>query len=254
MLKTLRCPLYLVLTLLLIAGTSALSAQEESGGVQPEVPNSPEGLAQIAEMERRHEEYERAFQAYLETIKLEGLKIVYLSAPNIAQMDFINDSAIASAFNAQVITNRSAFDDLTIQTYPDVVFVHGAAAAEIDTVWTQAAYRSGVLFIGLSMPFEDMQRITGDYCLEDPNPGYLKYNPEMLLYFDYQLKVEKEEYRIDLDRGFLETCKTAQKPEMGWVTGEHGTYNTFILSDEWLPWMQDFIRFEVAQHTYVSMP
>jgi len=253
-LKVLKHPLYLVLALLLIAGTSVLSAQEQpTGDGQPEVPNTAEGQALIDEMERRREEYNAAFQAYLETVKLEDFSIVYFSSPNVLQMDFINDASIESAFKAQIITDGVVPNQFGLQTYPDVVFVHGAAASEIDTTWTQAAYRNGVIFIGLSMPFEDMQRVTGDYCLKDPNPGYLKYNPEMFLYFDYRLEVEKEEYRSELDRGFLETCKTPQKPDTGWITGEHGTYNSFILSDEWIPWMRDFIRSEVAQQTYVSI-
>jgi len=245
--KIIRKFLYLS-AILLIANVSVVFAQEEQG---EERVISPHEQAQIDEINRRNEAEYRLFQAHLDTIRFEDFKIVYLTSDTAAQLTYINNVSIATYFKAEVINDWTTFEKSSTQTSPDVLFIHGTAINQIDIEWTQTAYRAGVLFIGLSMPFADMQRITGDYCLEDPNPGYLAYSPEMILYFDYNLKLEKEDRRDEFNTANLETCKNPAATDAGWVRGEHGTYNNFILSDDWLPWTQEFIRYEYAQQTHI---
>nr|MCU0475891.1 hypothetical protein [Anaerolineae bacterium] len=161
------------------------------------------------------------------------MTVVYLAAE--PEMDYINSESIAEGLGAQVVWSWESFEALLAEQEPDAVLIHGGAVADIDLAWTQAAYRRGVLLVGLSMPFEEMQRITGDKCLEDPNPGYLALSPQMFLVFQYDLKVEHEAEREAIDHVVLETCEAPDASRFGWYTLQRGTLNSFVLSLDWLP-------------------
>jgi hypothetical protein len=230
---------------------TAAYAQSEPGSGIPEIPDPEQAVAERAAMEERQRAYDAAFHAYLETVLLEDLTVVYLAAQ--PEMDYINSESIAEGLGAQVVWSWEAFEALLMDEELDAVLIHGGAAADINTDWTQAAYRRGVLLVGLSMPFEEMQRITGDKCLEDPNPGYLALSPQMFLVFQYDLKVENDEDREAINHSVLETCEALEASQFGWYTIQRGTLNSFILSPDWLPWMGDLIRTTVANRRYVAI-
>jgi hypothetical protein len=235
-----------VLLVFILTGLFTAVAYAQDGLIEPV---SPQEAVYQAEMAAHKAAYDAAFAAYIDTIAYEDLFVVYLTAPDAPQYDYINDEGIAKHFGAHVVDSWGDFLALTAEQQPDVLFVHGAAAPLVDPAWTQSAYRDGVLFVGLSMPFADMQALTGDICLREPNPGYLRYNPEMMLVMGFQLPVlERAADREAVEQAFLQDCQDPQG--LGIYAVKRVVYNSFILGQDWVDWLKMFVRVETASKSF----
>ncbi|GEM_PF-1828878 len=249
MLKLLKNPLYLAILFLLITVKSILLAQEI-----PVLPNPIEAMSETDyaiyhEIQKQDELYHQILADYIDTIDLSALNIVYLSAlDHNAQMEYINDVALIENFGAKVITSWTDFERFAEVNSPQIVFIHGLAVAEVNTDWTQRAYRSGVFIVGLNMTFNDMQKITGDYCLDEPNPGYMEYFPETALYFTFSLQTPEGANRQLIEQGLLETCKDRDADLGGEYIAGHGVVNLPIVAsiDEVVI---PELRFDYARYT-----
>ncbi len=84
--------------------------------------------------------------------------------------------------------------------------LHSSLYDEIDTEWTQWAYRNRVMMAGIGTTFDQMVEITGDQCLDDPNPHLADRSNEMALVFTYNVTLEDPAKREVIAYHQLELC------------------------------------------------
>lgn len=87
------------------------------------------------------------------------------------------------------------------------MLVHDSAYDQLDTEWTQYAYRNQVILVGIGMTFEHYLELTGDRCLKEPNPHLADEAGEWVLLFTYSVQYKDESQRIQLDPAAFISCR-----------------------------------------------
>jgi hypothetical protein len=120
------------------------------------------------------------------------------------------------------------------------VLVHDSVYDQLDTEWTQYAYRNQVILVGIGMPFEHHVEMTGDRCLKEPNPHLADEAEDWVLLFTYSVQYKDESQRVPLDPSAFTSCR-GKPPVVGETYGGvmHGNLNYPLTGPEHLDGLAD---------------
>jgi len=226
----------------LFALSSAAIAQEPAGYV-PNGEYDPEADA-------REAAYYAALEAQLAATSIFDFSIAYL----VKQEAVLSDSVVSEVFLTTTIGAQPfhSWDEFVAQNDQlpfQIILIHDSFYDQVDTAFTQNAYRNQVIIIGIGMPFEHLVEIAGDKCQSNPNPHLAKDADERILYFTYSLILEDAAYRDSVNEAVIDECKN------NFDTGEttaslmRGTSN-FWISDLIRPptYLESRLLFAVVDH------
>lgn len=180
------------------------SAQEPSNTPEPgAVPDAP--YDPVAEA--TGQAIEDAYLREMESRSIFDFHIAYLiDSDAVAPDNVFSEEAVTETLGAVPFSSWEEFSAQN-EVFPfQILLIHGSMYEEIDTEWTQWAYRNRVMFAGLSTPFEQMAEITGDHCLIDYNLSGQKTS-DTLWFFQYAVSLDNLHLREIVHLHELELCK-----------------------------------------------
>lgn len=202
--RRLMC-LFAFLFMFTVSSFSAIAQQATPIAEPGAVPNAPT-LEPAAEATAQA--LEAAWIADYESRSIFDLRVAYLIGTNAA---IENDVMSAEAFNetlgAVIVHTWDEFIAENDREAFQIVLVHDSAYDQLDTEWTQYAYRNQVILVGIGMPFEHHVEMTGDRCLKEPNPHLADEADDWVLLFTYSVQYKDESQRVLLDPSAFTSCR-----------------------------------------------
>jgi hypothetical protein len=151
---------------------------------------------------------EAAWIADYESRSIFDLRVAYLIGFDaMPEESVMSETSFAETLGAVVV---HTWDDLIVENDREafqIVLVHDSAYDQLDTEWTQYAYRNQVILVGIGMPFEHHVEMTGDRCLKEPNPHLADEAEDWVLLFAYSAQYKDESQRVPLDPSAFTSCR-----------------------------------------------
>jgi len=200
----------------LFALSSAAIAQEPAGDV-PNGEYDPEADA-------REAAYYAALEAKLAATSIFDYSIAYL----VKQEAVLSDSVVSEVFLTTTIGAQPfhSWDEFVAQNDQlpfQLILIHDSFYDQVDTAFTQNAYRNQVIIIGIGMPFEHVVEVTGDRCQMNPNPQLKQEEAkDWVMYFTYSLVLEDSRYREVVNEAAVEKCRGNFDTGESFVDLRHG--------------------------------
>lgn len=181
-----KIPLALYITLLVFAflsslwlGTQSLTiAQAKTLPFQvtptpQKAPEFPEGrpVEESEEMRQANLEMVATAHADFESRSIFDYRIAYLIAADTDPgNEVITAENMAETVGAEAVHTWEDFVTLNDEQPFQIILAHVSMLEAIDLEWMHHAYRQNVLVAGISVSREQMQALTGDFCLKEMNP------------------------------------------------------------------------------------
>jgi hypothetical protein len=158
-------------------------------------------------LEATSQAVEDAYERELASRSIFDFHVAYLIAPNAIQPEsLMSQESFAELFGAVPIASWEEFLEQDDLLPFQVVLVHESMYQDIDTTWTQEAYRNRIMIAGVGITFEQMVEITGDHCIANPYPHLAHKSSEMSLVFSYDVTIEDQAKREVVHEHELESC------------------------------------------------
>ena len=232
----------------LFFGLSVLvNAQSDDEG--PLAPNVPEEVLERQEAARMEFEQRSIFNyrtAYL------------ITADARQQINTLTPGRVATQAGAIPLTDWDAFLKHH-ETKPfDIVLLHASMYDQVDPDWFYSAYRSNIIIIGINVPHEQMSALTGDLCLQNPNPLPMDVaHGDYIVYYTLAIEADYEEDRNAIIQSKTQTCEdTYVDTARGYANVIHGSVQTYLMgsTDENVTWLVDFLIAETMNYDYSQRP
>lgn len=150
-------------------------------------------------------------------------RIAYLIAENNDQSDSTFSSANMTHYTgSQTFYSWAEFIEQNTEEPFSVVVVHSSSYDSLDPQWFYEAYRSNVIIIGLNLTYDQMVVLTGDECLDNPNPGY-KFKGDFFNHLVYHIHLQDESYREIINQAELHDCNSDYSTGGTRASVSHGT-------------------------------
>lgn len=172
---------------------------------------APEYVAAIKQMYR---DYYRQF----ENRTLADYRIAYLISSEAALADsWVSPERLTA--DAPTLEIAHSWDELLYlhtQESLDEVIIHSSALGFVDTVWTQSAYRLGIVIIGVNTSFEEWRILTGDECSfkQEGRP----FSGDFFIATYYALRLNNESDRDAVADTLFKECRHSDTLDYHWST------------------------------------
>ncbi len=156
---------------LTIAQASALPLQATA--TPQKTPEFPEGrpVEQSPEMLQADLDMVATAHADFESRSIFDYRIAYLiEADTDAGNEVVTAENVAETIGAVAIHTWEDFLTLNDEQPFQIILVHVSMLEAVDLEWIHHAYRHNVLIVGINVTNEQMQMLTGDFCLREMNP------------------------------------------------------------------------------------
>lgn len=237
---------FLLIALVMMTGLSQIIVFAQEATSTPEPGAVADGPID-PDIEATTQAVEAEWEQEYNSRNLLDFSVAYLIAPDATTSDsLISPQAFAELYGAQAVHSWDDFiaqDDLRPF---QIILIHDSFYEQIDTLWTQQAYRNKVIIVGIAIQYEHLVEITGDHCLYNPNPQ-IPYDTRWL-YFAYSVKLEDESYREYVNQQELEICDDDYS--LGGLTLEvlHGLSNFPLTFEDGLILLRDNLKTETMTY------
>ena len=204
--------LYLVgLTCLIVTVASAFSHQPITVAQEQPQPTEPGGVPDAPtlepEVQATADALEAEWEQKYESRNIFDYYIAYLIGPDATEPDhYISAQAVEAEMGAVIFHSWDEFIAQNDMHPFQIILLHGSMIDQIDTEWTQLAYRNRVILVGMAMPYDEYVDITGDRCLYEPNPHLAEFIDRTAIIFSYAVHLENESLRPIIDEHELQLC------------------------------------------------
>lgn len=229
---------------------STINAQEPVPTTEPGVvldaPHDPVAQATSEALEQQDiEERNR--------INIFDFQIAYLIAEDVVTDDsLVSPATFEQVFGAQSFHSWASFVEQDAVQPFQIIMIHDSLYAEVDTIWTQTAYRNRIILVGISMSYDHLVEITGDRCQNSKFiESYLSRFENKWLYFNYIYGFEDQSYKAYVDEQVLEACNDSLTAEdVGGSSGfiSQGLANLEITSQETLDQLVINLRYDIMSY------
>jgi hypothetical protein len=197
----------LVSTVGILARTNiSISAQDVTETPVPpegEVPNNPESPDEQATRQAIEAQQEAEFNA----MSIFDYRVAYLIAADAVTPDsLVSEAAFEQVFGSKVFNTWEAFADANADAPFQIILIHKSMVEQVDTTWTQWAYRNRVILVSISMTLDQYIEITGDRCNASPTMEYFEKFENTWLYYAYVFDFDDDERKAYVDQQKLEAC------------------------------------------------
>lgn len=220
-----------------------VQAQEEG----PLAPNVPEDVLERQEAARLEFEQRSIF----------NYRVGYLITHEARrQINTLTPGRVATQAGAIPVGDWERFVALHDQKPFDIVMLHASMYDEVDLDWFYEAYRSNIIIIGLNMPHEQMSILTGDLCIENPNPLPMDdARGDFIVAYTLAIETDNESDRPAIIHSKTQTCDDDYAAS-GYANVLHGSVQTYLTGStaDDVTWLVDFMVAEIMNYNETQRP
>jgi hypothetical protein len=219
MLKSIANGLGVALTLVLsVTAVSLILIDQEAQAQNASLPSSGELVAEQVitdpsdpRVQQLQADYNAAISA-----DLSNYRVAYLAQENSIAADNLVATGVELASTWEEAMSLDASAPL------QAIVIHSSAVGSVDSEWVHAAYRRGVIVVGVDLFFPELSALTGDNCTLRhgiaTNTANTHSGDYFVLYY-YHLQPVNEADREAINAAKLQNCL---EPANSGFVGEHG--------------------------------
>lgn len=232
-----------ILLVVLVGGTGTASAQGSDTPIAvPEPANSKDAAFFAA--------WEAEAMAYYSSLNITDLNIVLFADPDA--VDVLGEPAadvLERSFGAVVAPRWDDVLAAAADAPIDVLIVHKSRFDQVDIEWTYEAYRAETTIVAFDLSFENLQTLTGDTCLKEPNRGLRGIFPNRFLYFNLAVRLDNPNYRESLIRTLIDECSDDWDIP-GRVDVAYGTVDLYPTDAVWVRSLESMLLSDYGGRTF----
>lgn len=150
-----------------------------------------------------------AVQTYLNTLQGQTIQdyhiVYYIPSESLVDADTLSPDLMRFHLGADIVFSWPEVTQLHEQRPIDALIIHESGYEDVDQVWTRSAYRNGTAIVLVNLYFDEMKNLTGNGCID--RLAQPIFEPNYYVISSYQLGVENEAIRSQLNEIILATCQ-----------------------------------------------